>query len=163
MVISSDINKSLRQDYLKELMHYINIDSYGRLFNNKKLENDTGGDAKLKLYATYKFVIAFENSCTEDYVTEKFYDPILAGAVPVYLGAPNINEFAPAMGSFIDTRDFESPKELASFLITACKDEALYRTFFEWKEKAYLPSFEQKMKAVAVHPFVRLCSIISIV
>ena len=160
MMISSNINNISHLAYLKELMQYINIDSYGKLLNNKKTENDTRADAKLKLYATYKFVIAFENSCAEDYVTDQFYDPILAGAVPVYLGAPNIDKFAPASGSYIDSRDFESPKELATFLTNVCQNEALYQTYFEWKENPYLPSFEQKVKAVKEHPFVRLCSIL---
>jgi hypothetical protein len=34
----------------------------------------------------YKFAIAFENSETDDYVTEKFYQALLAGAVPIVLG-----------------------------------------------------------------------------
>ena len=35
--------------------------------------------------------------------------PLLAGAIPVYLGAPNIAEFAPGPHSFLDIRQFESP------------------------------------------------------
>ena len=39
-----------------------------------------------------KFVLAFENSVCNDYVTEKIYDVFAAGVVPIYLGAPNIDE-----------------------------------------------------------------------
>ena len=161
MMISSGTNLSSRQEYLKELMQYVDIDSYGRLFNNIKLENDTGTDAKLELYSKYKFVIAFENSCTEDYVTEKFYCPIIAGAVPIYFGAHNIDEFAPGENSYINVRNFKSPKKLADFLIKCCHDNTLYETFFEWKKKPYLPSFEQKVIAIEQHPFVRLCRVLS--
>ena len=59
---------------------------------NRLLEEDTGRNSKLNLYRKYKFVIAFENAIEEDYVTEKFYDPLLAGSVPVYLGAPSIKK-----------------------------------------------------------------------
>eukprot|EP00960_Hanusia_phi_P059267 764116-Hanusia_phi.AAC.5 len=45
-----------------------------------------------------------ENSFVDDYVTEKFYQALIAGSVPVYLGAPNIHEFAPSPNSFIDMR-----------------------------------------------------------
>lgn len=115
MMISSPFNQSGRQEYLQELMQYILIDSYGKLFNNCKLEKDSGQDSKMELYRQYKFVIAFENSRANDYVTEKFYDPLLAGAVPIYLGAPNIETFAPGENCSVDIRNFSSPKELALF------------------------------------------------
>lgn len=70
MMISSPFNQSGRQEYLQELMQYISIDSYGKLFNNCKLEKDSGQDSKMELYRQYKFVIAFENSRANDYVTE---------------------------------------------------------------------------------------------
>lgn len=75
-----------------------------------------GRNSKLNLYRKYKFVIAFENAIEEDYVTEKFYDPLLAGSVPVYLGAPNIRNFQPGEHYFVDVNVFDSPKELAGFL-----------------------------------------------
>lgn len=40
--------------------------------------------------ARYKFVIAFENSACEDYVTEKLWRPLMVGVLPIYFGAPNI-------------------------------------------------------------------------
>ena len=42
-------------------------------------------------------------------MTEKFYDPLLTGSVPVYLGAPNVAEHAPAAQCYIDVRDFAGP------------------------------------------------------
>jgi len=45
---------------------------------------------KGKLSFRYKFCIAIENSLAMDYVTEKVYDALAAGCVPIYYGAPNI-------------------------------------------------------------------------
>lgn len=45
-----------------------------------------GGRQKTKLLRSYRFSLAFENSETPDYITEKFFDALMAGAVPVYLG-----------------------------------------------------------------------------
>lgn len=43
-----------------------------------------------KFIARYKFVIAFENSVCDDYITEKLWTPLRVGIVPIYFGAPNI-------------------------------------------------------------------------
>lgn len=51
--------------------------------------------SKLDGLLSYKYSLAIENSSQHSYVTEKFTDCILAGAVPVYWGAPNISEFFP--------------------------------------------------------------------
>lgn len=85
----------------------------------------------MDLYSTYKFVIAFENAIAPDYVTEKFFDPLLAGSLPIYRGAPNIKDFAPGENCFIHAKDFESPQALAAFINAYCKDEHLYNSFAE--------------------------------
>jgi hypothetical protein len=38
------------------------------------------------------------------------------GAVPVYLGAPNIHDFAPSTDSFIDLRHFQTVEALGAHL-----------------------------------------------
>ena len=87
MFISSDMNRSHRQEYLKQLMQYTDIDSYGKLYHNCELPvEDRGRDTLLSVIGDYQFVISFENAIGKDYVTEKFFNPLLAGTVPVYLG-----------------------------------------------------------------------------
>jgi hypothetical protein len=41
-------------------------------------------------YQPYKFVIAIENSRINGYITEKLMNPVLARAVPIYLGPPDL-------------------------------------------------------------------------
>lgn len=53
-----------------------------------------------------KFTMAFENSASKDYVTEKFFQPILDGSVPVTYGAPNIADYAPGPHSIINAFDY---------------------------------------------------------
>ena len=54
-----------------------------------------------------KFALAFENSRMEDYVTEKFFAAVEAGAIPVVYGAPNIAQYAPEGGkSIIDASEY---------------------------------------------------------
>lgn len=40
----------------------------------------------------YRYSIAVENCCEKYMVSEKFFDPFLCGAKPIYYGAPCINE-----------------------------------------------------------------------
>ena len=157
MVVSSPVNKSSRIEFLKELMQYTEIDSYGKLFNNKQFDTDRGNHTKMELYSSYKFVIAFENAIAADYVTEKFFDPLLAGTVPIYLGAPNIDAYAPGDNCFVDARKFESPRHLAEFINECCANEQLYASFFDWKKKKLRSSFVEKATYQQVKPFVRLC------
>lgn len=160
MMISSPFNQSGRQEYLKELMKEIDLDSYGKLFNNCLLEKDDGYSSRMALYGRYKFVIAFENACAEDYVTEKFFDPLLVGAVPVYFGAPNIDEFAPGENCYVDVRNYKTVEELAVHLKACLEDPILYEQYQQWRKQPLRPSFTEKAAKLHVHPFIQLCQLI---
>uniref|UniRef100_A0A7N0T1S7 Fucosyltransferase n=1 Tax=Kalanchoe fedtschenkoi TaxID=63787 RepID=A0A7N0T1S7_KALFE len=51
-----------------------------------------------------KFSLAFENSVEEDYVTEKFFQSLIAGSIRMFFGAPNIQEVTLAPGSIFISR-----------------------------------------------------------
>lgn len=155
--ISSPFHKSGRLDYLKEFMNYLDIHSYGKVLRNKIIEKDTGRQTKLDILANYKFTIAFENAIAKDYVTEKFYDPLIAGSVPIYLGAPNINEFVPGDKCFINVSDWDGPESLSRYIISVSEDDDLYNSYFSWKKKDLKPSFMNLLEKNKEHAFVRLC------
>lgn len=160
MLVSSHLNKSSRQEYLKDLMKHTYIDSYGKLYNNQTLKDDNGRESKLRLYEQYKFVISFENACATDYVTEKFYDPLLSGSVPVYLGANNIEDFAPGVNCYIDVRKYPNPKDLAEHLNACINDADLYMSYHMWRQNSIKELFKHKLKEQVIHPFIRLCDLI---
>jgi hypothetical protein len=161
MFQSAPANRSGRNEYAAVLMTKIRVDSFGRFFNNRSLtEADKGPATKLATIARYKFCLAFENALETDYVTEKFFDPLLAGTVPVYRGAPNINQFAPGENAFIDVNEFEGPTELASHLQKLDQDDEAYRQFFQWRERPFFPSFEADLDAVRTRPFAKLVEIV---
>jgi len=155
--ISSSFNRSRRIEFVLQLMSYIEVHSYGRLLQNRRVADDAGRETKLDTIKTYKFTLALENAIAKDYVTEKFYDPLVAGSVPVYLGAPNIEDFAPGDKCFINTADWESPAALARHLVEIAADDAAYAKFFAWKTQPFRPQFSQLMERIEEHPFVRLC------
>jgi len=155
--VSSHLNKSRRIEYILQLMMHIDVHSYGKLFRNRSLDGDNGRWSRLETMKRYKFTLAFENAIAMDYVTEKFYDPLIAGSVPIYLGAPNIDNFAPGDHCFINAADWKSPEALARYLLELAGDKSLYAEFFDWKEKPFRPRFSELIELVKEPAFVRLC------
>jgi glycosyltransferase involved in cell wall biosynthesis len=163
------VSESIHEQYLTELKKYLEIDSYGNLHNDQELPEQVRNriilsqthklseDDKMSYYRKYQFVIAFENAIEPDFVTDKFFYPLLAGSVPIYFGAPNIEDFAPGDNCFIDVRQFDNPQSLAQFIHTCCEDEQLYAKFFEWKHQSLRKSFVKKVEEQKEHPLVRLC------
>lgn len=154
--VSGSVDRSGRNHYLDELARRLDLHRYGRL-GNREIANDQGGVSKRALASTYKFTIAFENAIAKDYVTEKFYDPLLAGSVPVYLGAPNVHEYAPAEHCYIDTADFSGPAELADYLLELDRDDAAYSRYLNWRDRPRLPAFRALCERNAGTVFERLC------
>jgi hypothetical protein len=155
--ISSGWDGSGRLAYLGELFGLMAIDSYGGFMRNRSLECDRGASTKLATLAGYRFTLAFENAITQDYVTEKFFDPLIAGSVPVYLGAPNIAGFAPGDHAYIDARDFPSVTALAAHLRRIAQDEDAYGAYLSWKRRPFRRGFLDLLAQANVHPFTRLC------
>lgn len=78
--------------------------------------------SKVKTLPHYKFSICFENSRFDGYITEKIFDSMIAGCVPVYWGAPNVTQFIPE-NCFINRDKFQSNQELYQFLINMSESE----------------------------------------
>jgi hypothetical protein len=92
---------------------------------------------KWDVYPSYRFGLCYENMRDEPgYITEKIFDCMRAGCVPIYWGASNITDYVNA-DAFIDRRRFKSDPELESFLVSVTESEyEKYRQAI----KAYLAS-----------------------
>lgn len=79
-MVVSNLKCSLRNSAFKELSTYIKVDSGGKFLNN------VGGpvENKMDFIRNYKFVLPFENSSHAGYTTEKVFEPILEGCIPIY-------------------------------------------------------------------------------
>ena len=76
-----------------------------------------GPTEKQSTISSFKFTLAMENFEYPGYVTEKIINALAAGSIPLYLGAPDIEDFIPA-DVFVDLRGFASPEDLAAYLAT---------------------------------------------
>jgi len=156
-IASNPRDRSGRDDYVRELMRHVAVDSYGRRLNNRTMPGlDDGRRTKILTIARYRFTLAFENSIAPDYVTEKFYDPLVAGSVPIVLGAPNVADFAPAPGSYLNVADFAGPAALARRVRELCADEAAYASLLAWKARGFSPAFGELLAASRGDPFLKL-------
>ena len=77
----------------------------------------------MEVLSKYKFAICYENAEYEGYVTEKVFDCLAVGAIPVYLGAPDIVTIVPP-DCFINFRKFNGYPELHTYL-SSLSDEDL--------------------------------------
>lgn len=95
---------------------------------------------KAQVYARYRFALVYENAQVPGYVSEKIFDAMRSGCVPVYLGAPNVEAYVPA-DCFVDRRRFPSDAALAEHL--AAVSEAEHRRRLD-AIRSYLsgPAFE---------------------
>ncbi|XP_061699923.1 4-galactosyl-N-acetylglucosaminide 3-alpha-L-fucosyltransferase 9-like [Syngnathoides biaculeatus] len=118
-----------RVKYYNELQKHIKVDVYGKAFNKSITRQDY-----VSILTSCKFYLAFENSIHKDYITEKFYNSLGMGTVPVVLGPSRHNYENFVQGdAFIHVDDFASPKDLADYILQLDKNEERYRRFFEWR------------------------------
>lgn len=76
----------LRERVFNELSKYKRVDSGGRSLNNIGYCAPVKIDEYLEWLNDYKFIISFENSFGNGYVTEKLFNGLCAGIVPIYWG-----------------------------------------------------------------------------
>jgi hypothetical protein len=130
-------NGELYTERLRALKHFAGtgqIDLWGRLWENglDGLEAEYGDavrqtwrgpvDDKYEAMGRYKFAICYENMVLDGWVTEKLFDCLYAGVVPIYLGAPDIDK-AVDPECFVDARRFASYDEMQRYLDTMSADE----------------------------------------
>ena len=113
---------------------------------------------KYATLANYRFALTFENEINSPgYITEKIFDCLIAGAIPIYLGAPNITDFVPKE-CFIDMRSFKNFKDLRDYLLDVDEDQFndfqtagqgfLHSSKFKtWQPEAVFKSFIKGLEA----------------
>jgi len=80
-----------------------------------KYKGQLNYEDKLNILQNYRFCFCIENYRLPGYITEKIFDALVAGSVPVYLGAPDVSEFVDSR-VFVDANEFGSPSDLINYL-----------------------------------------------
>jgi hypothetical protein len=154
---------------LQELMNTTNsklqVHSFGTCDRNmgpKELQElDKMG--KQEFGRRYKFCVSIENNIEQDYVTEKVYHALEAGCVPIYLGAPNVDEYVPDANSIINYAQLKSPAALLAELERLAGNETAYNEKLAWKQTSIhqmAPGFQRLYEQGKTRGQCRLCQLL---
>lgn len=131
--------QSKREDYVRELQKYIEVDVFGACgpltCGSREVgtwDQDRCHERLLHHKGSYKFYLSFENSLCKGYVTEKLWMLMPLDVVPVVMGMADYSNMLPK-DSYIDVRDFPSPKALANYLKVLDKNPQQYNQYIRNK------------------------------
>lgn len=72
-------------------------------------------ESKFEAMSRYTFALCYENMTLDGWINEKLFDAFVVGTIPIYLGAPDVQDHVPAH-CFVDRRDFDDYRELCDYL-----------------------------------------------
>lgn len=132
--VSNCKSESKREEYVDDLMKYVNVDIYGkcgRYSCTKRLDADQNYCYQ-KVEKEYFFYLSFENSICIEYVTEKLFNILNYDVIPIVYGDAHEYEHIMPNNSYIDATKYD-PKELASLMKNLASNYSLYSSYFDWK------------------------------
>lgn len=160
----------------KRLLALLPHHSFGKCLNNVRGQNvilwmfpncqKSAGNQRYWAYhlhcamSHYKFVLAIENTMTESYITEKLFYALDAGAIPIYFGAKNVEDFVPPHSIIIGS-NFSSLESLASYVKKVAADPIMYAEYHAWRRCGVMGPYHQT-RAVSLDSLpCRLCAAVS--
>ncbi len=153
-----------REAYMKELMKFVQVDSYGSCLNTiNKTDENSGGwhdlGFKRKVQNRYMFSLAFENANEMDWVTEKLFDPLMAGSIPIYMGAANVADYLPCANAscVIQVNDYSSPEDLANHLWAVSESDELFNALHAWRKHEFRPEFDELTRLTRLNYQCAVC------
>ena len=158
-----------RNSFVKRLGHFLTIEQFGHC--------DLEGVIKVDIAHAYPscasqprrsamwdaqkecilfnslFGLVIENTFEEGYITEKLWQVLKVGAIPIVIGNPKLYErYLPAPEAAIFLDKFSSYKTGASYLKLLMRNPSRWRKHVEWKDK----SFSSNFLGLAHHSFATL-------
>lgn len=141
-VVSNWSESHARVAFYYQLCRYIQVDVYGRA--GRPLSEDSGSSSLVRLVSRYQFYLSLENSQHTDYITEKLWNAVIAGAIPVVLGPSrqNYERFLPPE-AFIHVDDFPTVRGLARYLLMLRRNPSQLRRHLNWRRgySVHQPTF----------------------
>jgi len=124
----SNMNNEISEyiDILERIDNVDNIHMYNNIIENKSCYHSID---LLNIFNKYKFILAFENSYDDGYITEKIFNCFFAKTIPIYKGSNIIKNYINGT-SFIDTNNTNN-ENIIELVKLLNKDEELYNNFID--------------------------------
>jgi hypothetical protein len=119
---------TFREDFLKKICNYKKVDSAGGTLNNVGFSIKSGFQAKANFQKDYKFAMAFENTVSDGYTTEKILHAYMSNCIPIYWGNDNVEQDF-NKETMICVRDYGSIEEAIEYIKKVDNDEELYNSY----------------------------------
>jgi hypothetical protein len=149
----SNPRSPMRNRMFKRLNARKAVDSGGKHFNNLGYRVAD----KLAFVSQYKFTLAFENSSTPGYTTEKLLEPMSVNSLPIYWGNPDlVRDFNP--DSVILAERFASLDALVDHVLEVDSNDELYLRYLRqpwFPENRVTPYFSHDRVRAALQTFWR--------
>ncbi len=122
--------RSLYEERLKAMEYfskYKMIDLYGIGWEKSKIKYikkiyKGSVTSKHKTLSKYTFSLCYENTEVHSHITEKIFDCLYVGTIPIYLGAPDIHKYVDKK-IYIDARKFSTYRELKEYIQSLSKED----------------------------------------
>ena len=142
----------------------VSVEARGSCLNNapRVPREQSKGDVMRE----YKFCITMENSIAYDYISEKVWDGLAAGCLPVYRGAPNAADHLPIPeAALLYDALGGTPEALAAEIRRLAHDREAYDSRFVWRTAplAFLsPGYRRLVEDTRLeHSQCRLCKLVA--
>ncbi len=122
-----------RIELFERLNSILRVDSYGKLFNNVGGPIRGSEEVKQSILNEHRFTIAYENSITLGYNTEKIIQPYAAKCIPIYSGGLDKTIFSSDSMFYVD--EYNSTDEMVEEIIDTNND------YEKWHNKVTKPLF----------------------
>ncbi|TPX50003.1 hypothetical protein SeLEV6574_g01152 [Synchytrium endobioticum] len=153
-----------RNQRMKELGELIPVHQFGPCMNNANpMQSTHRWNDKMVELQRHKFTLAYENSHATDYVTEKLFQPLEVGSVPLVYGALNARDFVPKgpFPSAIFIEDFKTTKDLARYLKYLDSNDTAYEEYLEWKRHPLPTEFVRLQEPYRLNCVCRLAMLLA--
>ncbi|TBW26623.1 glycosyltransferase family 10 domain-containing protein [Gramella sp. KN1008] len=153
-IYSNSEANPIRDRFYFMLNEYKPITSPGKHLNNSNIDIGKRNDptwmfSKLDFQSRCKFTIAFENSSSPGYTTEKLMHAFLANSIPIYWGDPLVEKDFNSR-AFINCHHYNSLEEVVQRIIELDKSNEKYSAMMNEKPFAQdqIPENLSKQKVI---------------
>jgi hypothetical protein len=125
--LNSEITNIINK--LKNIGEVDDISLYNNIIENKSLYHS---QELISVFNNYKFIICYENSYANGYVTEKIFNCFFSKSIPLYKGAPNVLDYF-NKESFVDLHNNDIDEQI-NLIISLNNNEDLYNNMINYKK-----------------------------